>query len=215
MPSGEIAVSPSTRLDAWLPDAPFRDVITVRTAAPADVAMRAAWEVTPREMPIATALGTLRYLPGKLTGRGHEDLELDRSFLRGVVARGTVVLEEHPREVLFGTIGRLHRIRDQEVVILRTPAELAAFGAPGHQKLVMSLRAIGMEDGGCVLALEHRTAALDPDAERRFARYWRVIRPGGAIVTRQWLRAIARRAENDAGLEVAPHEDHVATSARF
>jgi hypothetical protein len=30
---------------------------------------------------------------------------------------------------------------------------------------------------------------------RRFARYWLAIRPGGAFVTRQLLRAAAHRAE--------------------
>jgi len=32
------------------------------------------------------------------------------------------------------------------------------------------------------LILEHATRALSPLAERRFARYWRVIKPMGALV---------------------------------
>jgi hypothetical protein len=215
MSSGEIAVSPSARLDAWLPDAPFCDSITLASRAPADGVMRAAWEVTPREMPLATALGTLRYLPGRLTGRGPEQLALDDSFLRAVLAGGTIVLEEAPHEVVLGMIGRLHRLRDQEPVVLRSPDEFRAFAAADHEKLAMSLRAIAMSDGGSVLVLEHRTTPLDAAAQRRFARYWRVIRPGGALVTRQLLRAIARRAEREAGVETAPHEDHIATSVRF
>ena len=49
--------------------------------------------------------------------------------------------------------------------------------------------------GGTLVCLEHRTRATDAKAARRFARYWLAIRPGGAFVSRQLLRAIARRAE--------------------
>jgi hypothetical protein len=34
-------------------------------------------------------------------------------------------------------------------------------------------------------------------AERKFGRYWRVIRPMGAFVTRQFLKAVARLVERD------------------
>ena len=49
--------------------------------------------------------------------------------------------------------------------------------------------------------LEHATQALSPLAERKFARYWRVIKPMGAFVTWLWLRAVRRRAE---GIEGSP-----------
>jgi hypothetical protein len=47
---------------------------------------------------------------------------------------------------------------------------------------------------GSVLSTETRVFATDPAGRRRFARYWRVIYPGSAIIRRMWLRAIARRA---------------------
>jgi hypothetical protein len=62
----------------------------------------------------------------------------------------------------------------------------------------MSIRAIPGEHGS-LPALEHRTQPTDAAARRRFARYWLAIRPGGAFVTRQLLKAVARRAEHATG----------------
>jgi hypothetical protein len=44
------------------------------------------------------------------------------------------------------------------------------------------------------LILEHATRALSPATERKFRRYWRVIKPTGAFVSRQLLKAIRSRA---------------------
>jgi hypothetical protein len=60
----------------------------------------------------------------------------------------------------------------------------------------MSLR-VGEDERGAWLVLEHRTRATDAAAERRFARYWYAIRPAGAFVTRQMLRAAAWLAEGE------------------
>lgn len=191
-----IPVIPSPRLDRWLPDAPFRDVIVVRCAAPPDVVMRAAHEVTLRDMPLAALLGRLRYLPSSRAarerGRAHDP---DRSFLDQVArGPGSIVLHETANELVTGSVGRLHRIRDQEPVPLVSAEHFAAFRRPGYEKLAMSLR-VARDGDRTLLSLEHRTQPTDADAHRRFARYWRVIRPGGAFVTRQLLEAIARRAE--------------------
>ena len=42
---------------------------------------------------------------------------------------------------------------------------------------------------------ETRVATSDERSERVFARYWRVIYPGSALIRRNWLRAIKARAE--------------------
>ncbi len=49
--------------------------------------------------------------------------------------------------------------------------------------------------GGTLLSTETRVYANTDDARRRFATYWRIIRPGSDIIRRMWLRAIKRRAE--------------------
>jgi len=78
---------------------------------------------------------------------------------------------------------------------VRTPEEFAAFAAEDHEKLAMSFRTLPWGEK-TLLVLEHRTQATDALAHQRFARYWLVVRPGGAFVSRQLLRAVARRAEH-------------------
>src|SRR2546422_11390171 len=48
---------------------------------------------------------------------------------------------------------------------------------------------------GVRLTTETRVYATDPVAYRKFAVYWRVVRGGSALVRREWLKAIRRRAE--------------------
>jgi hypothetical protein len=47
-------------------------------------------------------------------------------------------------------------------------------------------------------------ACTDPTSARRFARYWRLIRPASGAIRRSWLAAIERRAERDADGEADP-----------
>ena len=48
--------------------------------------------------------------------------------------------------------------------------------------------------GGSTISTETRVYAGTKRAERRFAMYWRVIRPGSGFIRRMWLRAVRRRA---------------------
>ena len=49
--------------------------------------------------------------------------------------------------------------------------------------------------GGSLLSTEARVFATDRRTVRRFAKYWRIIRPGSGFIRRMWLRAIQVRAE--------------------
>jgi hypothetical protein len=45
-----------------------------------------------------------------------------------------------------------------------------------------------------LVSTETRVFANSASARRRFARYWRVIYPGSALIRRMWLRAVEKRA---------------------
>ena len=188
-------VEPSALLDAWAPDLSFADTIAVFAPVSPAMALRALQEVTPREMPLAMVAGELRYLPRRLSAEARKAAtRRDQSFLAQILGGGAVVLEETPgRELVIGSAGKLHRLDDQRPVRFESVEAFRRFREPGYQKLFMSLRAIPC-GGGTILALEHRTMPLDAEARRGFARYWVGIRPGGAFVTRQLLRAARRRA---------------------
>ena len=191
----------SMRLEAWGWATPFHDSIRVSSFAPPMVVMKAFMEVAPREMPLATCLGRLRYLPARWAGgevARRAELDPDRPFVKSLISGlGTRLLEASEDELVFGTVGKLHQIKDQEPVPLHSPSDFMSFREPGHEKLLMSFRVIPGRSGGTLMIFEHSTMPTDEDSYRRFARYWRVIRPAGALVTRQLLWATARRAERD------------------
>jgi hypothetical protein len=100
--------------------------------------------------------------------------------------------------VITGSAAQLHRV-NQALVRFDTREAFDAFADPEHEKLFMSVRVAPTgRPGEHWLVLEHATRALSPVAQRKFQRYWRVIRPGGAFVSRELLKAVRRRAQSAA-----------------
>jgi hypothetical protein len=183
-------------IDSILPDTEFSDTISVTVNASPDAILGAAMQVTANDMPVAKFLGILRYLPGRLLGRKPATDDA-APFLQTLLSNGTVILDEEPgREIVFGSAGKYHQLTDQEPQPFKTADDYHAFHDPPYQQLVMSLR---VEPTSAPLlnrlVLEHRTHPLSEESRRNFRRYWRVIKPSGAFVTKQLLRAIKRRAE--------------------
>jgi hypothetical protein len=193
----ERSVRAATLIDGIVSEGEFSDVISVTVNAEPAAIFDAMYGVTVDDMPIAKAIGTLRYLPGRLLGRRDMESTAGEPFMESLLKNGTVVLAEDPgREVVVGGAGKYHQLLDQEPRPFTNTEEFRAFSDPDYQKLVMSLR---VEPTGTLglsrLVLEHRTRPLSEASRRRFRRYWRVIKPTGAFVTRQLLWAAKRRAE--------------------
>jgi hypothetical protein len=177
-------------LDEFLPSYDFNEVHSVATdASPADV-MDAIRRLTPLEVPVLVALMAVRSLPAVLARRSPT---VRGTLLDGFRKAGFVPLRETPDEVVFGGVGRfwtptgdLRRIR---------AADFAGFAEPGCAKAVFNLR-VDRAGERTLLTTETRIATTDEPARRRFARYWRLIQPGSALIRRDWLRAIRRRAEH-------------------
>jgi hypothetical protein len=95
-----------------------------------------------------------------------------------------------------GAVGRFWKASGE---VRRVPAEeFVAFADPGFAKAAFNMHAEPAPGGGTLLTTETRIQGTDDTARRSFRRYWRLIHPGSAAIRRAWLRAIRRRAEQDA-----------------
>ena len=116
---------------------------------------------------------------------------------RGSTAQiGRVLDEREGHEVAFGAVGRFWRgwIAWRDV----DPADFAGFGEPGYGKVACSLSVRPYGPHRTLLTYECRTATMDPETRRAFARYWLAIRPFARRGMRRTLAAIAADAERRA-----------------
>ncbi len=182
-------------LDDAMPRWDFRERHSTRIGRPPAEAMAAARAVTAREVPVLIVLMGLRSLPALLSGkrRGRPDDPL----LDGFTRMGFTVLGDSDEELTCGGVGRFWQPSGG---LRRVGADdFAAFHEPGYAKAGFNFLAEPTADGGCVLTTETRVLGTDAGARRRFTLYWTVVRPGSALIRRDWLRAIRRRAERSAG----------------
>jgi hypothetical protein len=184
----------STLLDNVLPRYAFRGVVERTACAAPQTIFRALREVTFDEMPLATLLGTARYVPSRLLGR-MPVRETSRSFWAETAS--APLAEAQDREVVIGTIGRLHDLLDQQFVTFANPDEYQRFQHPDFQKLALSIRTEpGPGLGTTRIIMEHRTLPLGPSGRWKFTLYWwLLIRWASGLMGGLLLDAVQRRAE--------------------
>lgn len=183
------------RLGEILPSPQFSELHTTWVAASRERTWEALQATTLAEMPLARLLFALRSLPG-LLARGRT-LPSDRAapVLDQFTAYAFTILAEEPRrELVLGLVAQPWRLGGGTFRRAETAADFEGFGEPGFVKAAVNFLLID-EAGGTRLTTETRVVATDPAARRKFARYWRAVRPGSGLVRRAWLRAIKRRSE--------------------
>lgn len=186
--------SVEARIDEFVPAYEFSERHAIRIRASCAASYRALKAVTAPEISFFRLLTWIRRL-----GRPGPESILnapDRLPLLEVATRsGFLWLADDPgRELVVGTVVRKPPGAGQ-------PADAAAFRAlsgPGFAVAAMNFRLLPdpeAEGPGCRVTTETRVHATDAGARRAFARYWRVIYPGSALIRRMWLRAVRKRAE--------------------
>ena len=125
-------------------------------------------------------------------------VHLPSGTIRDVLTKsGFTVLAERPgRETVAGTTGQFWALREQ--AHMEAPRDLQAFrffDRPGRAQGAISLRIEPIQDGWTELTTETRVRCVDETARRRFALYWLLIKVFSGWLRRDFLRRIARTAE--------------------
>ncbi len=180
------------RLDDFLPEYQFREYHEAVVKAPVDRVVEAARRVSLADMPAAVWLMRVRALAG---GRVAKRPINPRPILDMMAQPGTGFLPldvSDPREIVYGMVGQPWT--NQPPPRITTAEQFQAFTAPGQIRVAFNIRIVDEGQGRVRLSTETRTLGNDAQSRRLFARYWRIIYPGSAIIRRVWLDAIAARA---------------------
>ena len=172
----------------WLPAYEFEERHETAVAASPEAVGRAVREVSLADVRVVGALWALRVLPARLRGR-RAPAPAGGPFLDTLVGLGGVVLEDRPGLVVAGLAGQFWRLGGGELERFATPEDFRAFDRADSCKAV-----IDFSWGNGRAATTTRVHVPDESARRRFARYWRVVRPFSGLIRVLLLRAIRRRA---------------------
>jgi hypothetical protein len=178
-----------TALDRWLPEWEFDERHETVIAAPAERVDRAMREISLFDIPVARALWALRSL-----GRGGRGPA--RPFIEQMGREaGVLVVEDRPgEELVVGLAGQFWKVRGGYAPRFAGAADFDAYDRPDSCKAVMNFR-LEPEGGATRLSTVTRVQVPDPAARRKFARYWRLIRPFSGLIRILMLREIKKRAE--------------------
>lgn len=186
--------SRSTKLDEWMPRWQVGERHVLKIAAPPAKVFAAIHEVRADEILLFRTLTAIR----RCGGTGPESIlnAPEEKPLLDVATQTTFILLDDvaPRELVIGTvIAAPRRVRESGRL---EPELFRKTLPPGVVLATMNFLVTPGEGGGSTVATETRVFASSPAAARRFGIYWRLIHPGSDLIRRTWLRAIARRAED-------------------
>jgi hypothetical protein len=198
MPVRDVVVGrPREQLDTLMPRYQFHERHTLAIDADPLTVDRAVRAVTADEIRLYHALTAVR----RLGRRGPESL-LDAPSGVPMLALATrtgfhVLADERGREIVLGVALPVSASAQRSArAAFRAHGERPyLIDVEGYATAVMNFRVTTDGRGGSVISTETRVFARDEATRRRFARYWRIIYPGSALIRREWLAAIRRRAE--------------------
>jgi hypothetical protein len=193
-PVGETRVAEAkSHLDEFVPVYQYSEFHSIRIAASRERVYQAIKEVTADEIALFRTLTWIR----RFGWQGPESIlnaPGSTPILDVATRTGFLVLAEEPgREIVLGTgVVAPRGFRSKHDL---TPEDFKGLHEPGFALAAMNFRIEEAGPGECLVTTETRVYATDGSARRRFARYWRVIYPGSALIRKMWLRAVKRRAE--------------------
>lgn len=184
-------------LDGLLPVYDFNEIHTIVVQTPPRGVFRAIKEVTVGELPFFRFLFGIRMLPGRLAGRKGEPFAREQTLFEWARSTGFALLAEKPdQELVFGSVGQFWKLSGGSSPRISSVQEFVAFRHPDYAKAATNFYlSKGPREDSTRLSTETRIYALDPAARKKFRAYWWFIYPGSALIRREWLLTIKRRAE--------------------
>jgi hypothetical protein len=191
------ALPPDPLLDQFLPHPEVRECHEIGVAASASTTYAAAHALAPDQSPVVRAIFRGREL--LMGGTHRSEPRQVQPFLAQMLALGWGLLAEVPeRKLVFGAVTQPWRA---DVVFRSLPPEMFAnFAEPGYTKIIWTIEVDPLDPVTTVFRTETRVTTTDPDARRRFRRYWAFLSPGILLIRRETLRLVKREAERRAQL---------------
>ena len=181
----------TTRLDEFMPAWQFREAHDLRIDAPAARVYEAMRNVKADEILLFRALTWIRRggrpLPAGILNAGKTEPLIDVAIKGGFIK----LADDSVHELVLGTLIIAPKPHEPLApVLFQRPLP------PGYALATMNFVIEPDGPNASNVFTETRVFASDASSTRRFARYWRLIYPGSALIRRMWLRAIRRRALN-------------------
>ena len=181
---------PETRLDEFMPVWQFSERHAIRVGAPPALVFAAIKQVRANEISFFKTLTWIRR-GGRRTSESILNAGDGAPLLEVATRTGFMYLaDQAPRELVVGTV----LIAPPQADCAVTPQTFRTSLPPGYALAAMNFLVTPDGLNGSLVSTETRVFANSPGARRRFARYWRIIYPGSALIRRMWLRAVERRA---------------------
>ena len=192
-PESKVATK-AMRLDEFLPAWQFSERHTIGIAAPPAKVFDAIRTVRANEISLFQTLTWIRRggrkASASILNAGDSLPLLDVATRSGFIS----LADDAPRELVIGTVVIAPRGGRGTL----TPEAFKTQLAPGFAIAAMNFLVTPDGPNASRVSTETRVFANSAPARRRFARYWRIIYPGSALIRRMWLRAVDRRATNSA-----------------
>ena len=181
------AVVVTSHQDRLTPVWQFRETHSRRIAAPPASVYAALRRVRADDILLFRTLTWIRR-GGRSLPEGVLNAGTERPIIDVALSGGFALLaDDPPRELVLGAIVDAPPAAPRTRAILLNPPD-------GYSVATMNFL-LTPDGDGTIVSTETRVFSKGPQARRRFAKYWRVIYPGSALIRRMWLRAIERRLE--------------------
>ena len=188
-------------IDVHLPRFHYQELHRIYARASPARVYAAIRETRLRSSLVSRSLMFLRVLPSLSVGQQARSAPILRvlgnpqATLSSFVESGffAVLDEREPEELVLGLVGRFWTLSTS---MRPTRAEdFDDFAEPGYAKGAMGFRVQAHAGGRTELVTETRVLCTDTASQRRFGRYWWMIRPWSGLIRHDLLRAVKRHAE--------------------